>query len=84
MQTNAFRWFNHYLKGDDSPIDSRAPKFFEPEQLKVFKELPADQINTEIHETFVVAAAPPTVPADKAEWEAMRDKWTQSLRDKSF
>ena len=27
LQTHAFRWFNHYLKGDDSPIDMPRPKY---------------------------------------------------------
>jgi dienelactone hydrolase len=122
LQTHAFRWFNFHLKGDDSPIDSRAPKLFEPEQLKVFQVpskaptsgrgdahnnaappgtltngrgfdrqgfegqefgWPPDQINTEIHETFV-AAALPVVPADKGAWEKMRDVWLNALREKSF
>ena len=84
LQTSAFRWFNHYLKGDDSLIDTRAPKFFAPEQLKVFGKLPDDQINTKIHETFVAKAPPPEVPADKAAWEKMREGWLKALEEKSF
>ena len=30
LQTNEFRWFNHYLKNDDSLIDSRAPNTSSP------------------------------------------------------
>jgi hypothetical protein len=84
LQTAAFRWFNHHLKGDDSLIDTRAPKMFAPEQLKVFGKLPEDQINTRIHETFVAKASPPQVPADKAAWEKMRDGWLKSLKEKSI
>ncbi|HEY2415041.1 MAG TPA: prolyl oligopeptidase family serine peptidase [Pirellulaceae bacterium] len=84
LNTHEFRWFNHYLKHDDSPIDSRAPKYFEPEQLKVFDKLPDDQINTKIHETFVAKSAVPPVPADKAAWEALRNEWLKSLHQKSF
>lgn len=84
LQTNEFRWFNHYLKGDDSPIDTRAPKYFEPEQLKVFAKLPEDQINTKIHETFVAKAAPPTVPADNKDWEVTETIWQGDLLEKVF
>jgi dienelactone hydrolase len=84
LQTHAFRWFNHYLKGDDSLIDTRAPKFFEPEQLKVFDKLPADQKNTEIHETFVAKSPAPTVPPDLATWKSMKDVWLKALQEKTF
>jgi hypothetical protein len=84
LQTAAFRWFNHHLKGDDSLIDTRAPKFFAPEQLKVFDKLPDDEINTRIHETFVAKAPPPQVPADKAAWEKIRDGWMKAIAEKSF
>ena len=84
LQTNDFRWFNHYLKGDDSLIDTRAPKYFEPEQLKVFDKLPEDQINTKIHETFVAKAPPPQVPADNAAWQEMQTPWRNALLNKAF
>jgi hypothetical protein len=79
LQTNEFRWFNHFLKGDDGSIDSRAPKYFEPQQLKVFGALPEDQINTKIHETFVAKAATPKVPADNAAWQEMQTPLRMSL-----
>lgn len=53
LRIHAFVWFNRFLKNDSALIDKPAVKFFEPEQLKVFKELPADEINTKIHESFV-------------------------------
>jgi Prolyl oligopeptidase family len=84
LQTNEFRWFNHYLKNDDSPIDSRAPKFFEPEQLKVFAKLPEDQINTKIHETFTVKAPQPQVPRDNNAWQEMQTPWRKALLEKSL
>jgi hypothetical protein len=84
LQTHAFRWFNHHLQGDDSPIDSRAPKFFAIEQLKVFDTLPEAQINTKIHETFVAKAPQPEVPKDKATWEKMRAAWMTELKEKAF
>jgi dienelactone hydrolase len=84
LQIHAFRWFNHYLKGDDAPIEKAAFKYFEPEQLKVFDKLPDDQLNTEIQETFVAAATPPEIPADQAAWDVMRDGWLSALREKAF
>lgn len=84
LQVPAFHWFNRHFKGDESPIEMLATKLFEPEQLKVFKELPADQINTKIQETFVPQAPAPKVPADKAEWAKMRDGWMTALKEKTF
>jgi hypothetical protein len=84
LQLHAFRWFDKHLKGEEKPIDMAAVKFFEPEQLKVFKTLPTDEINTKIQETFVPAAEAAKVPADKAEWETQRRVWTQAFRQKSL
>ncbi len=84
LQTGAFRWLNKHLKNDTAPIEKAAVKFFEPEQLKVFAQLPSDQQNTEIHESFVPAAPPPQVPADAAAWQPMRDAWRAALLEKSF
>ncbi|MCK4293791.1 MAG: hypothetical protein KAY65_11380, partial [Planctomycetes bacterium] len=58
--------------------------FFEPEQLKVFDELPADQINTEAHESFVPKAPQPPVPQSADEWAKLRKAWMKALREKSF
>jgi hypothetical protein len=58
--------------------------FFEAEQLKVFDKLPADQINTEIHESFVAKAPEPSVPQSAEEWARQRDEWTKAIREKSF
>ncbi len=35
LRIHAFRWFNHFLKGDDSLIEMAATKFHTPEELKV-------------------------------------------------
>ena len=84
MRIHAFVWFNRFLKEDNPLIDKPAVAFFEPEQLKVFDELPADQINTEIHETFVAKAPQPSVPQSAKEWAKQRKTWMKSLREKSF
>ncbi len=84
LRIHAFRWMNQHLRKDDALIEEAAVKFFEPPDLKVFDALPDDQLNTEIHETFVAKAAEPAVPENAAQWAAKRDGWRESLIDKSF
>lgn len=84
LQVPVLRWFNRFLKGEDPLIHVAAEKFFEPEQLKVFPTLPADEIVTRIHESFVPTATAPKVPTDRAEWERMKAGWREQLRDKTF
>ena len=84
LRVHAFRWFNHFLKNDDELIDKTAVKFFEPEDLKVFDELPTDEKNTTIHESFVQLAEPTKVPDSKKQWESTRDDWMTSLKEKAF
>ncbi|NQT01689.1 MAG: prolyl oligopeptidase family serine peptidase [Planctomycetes bacterium] len=83
LRIHAFVWFNRFLKDDSSLIDTPAVPFFEPEQLKVFDELPADQINTQIHESFV-ARVSPSVPQSTRKWAKQRKVWMKTLRKKSF
>lgn len=83
LRIHAFRWFNHYLKGDDSLIEMAATKFHSPEELRVFKKLPADQKNAKIQESFV-ATAKPEIPQDSAEWHQMTEKWKNLLQKKTF
>jgi len=84
MRIHAFVWFNRFLKGENPLIDKPAVAFFEPEQLKVFDKLPEDQINTEIHESFVVKAPEPKVPQSAEEWAKQRKTWMKALSEKSF
>ena len=83
LRIHAFRWFNRFLKNDESLVTKTAEKFFEPQELKVFDELPKDQRNTSIQESFVPVASP-TVPKHTAEWERARDGWMAELREKTF
>lgn len=53
LRVHAFRWFNRWLKDDDTLIDKTATKFFQPAQLRVFADLPHDERNTSIDEDFV-------------------------------
>ncbi|MCA9216215.1 MAG: acetylxylan esterase [Planctomycetales bacterium] len=83
LRVHAFRWLNRHLKGDDSLITTVADKYFEPEQLRVFKELPSDQINTTIQESFVPVAElkePATAAAKKEQYS----EWRQQLMEKTF
>jgi cephalosporin-C deacetylase-like acetyl esterase len=84
LQLACFRWFNRHLAGHDPPIADAATKLFEPEPLKVFKELPSDSINAKVHEVFVPAAPPPAVPDSAEAWAKQRDGWMTALREKCF
>ena len=83
LQVPAFRWMCHYLKQDDTPIAAAAEKFFEPEQLKIWNDLPADERTSRIHETFVPAVENPP-PQDAEQWANMRDGWRRALDEKTF
>jgi dienelactone hydrolase len=84
LQVPVFRWFNKHLKREDPVIEMAALKFFRPEELRVFTTLPADAINTNIHETFVAAAPAPALPGSREEWVGQRDGWLAALREKCF
>jgi hypothetical protein len=83
LQIAAFHWFNRFLKKEDPQIEMAATKFFEPEELKVFKELPGDQRNTTIHDTFVPQAVLP-VPSDAHQWAGQREAMLKALKEKVF
>jgi hypothetical protein len=84
LQVPAMRWFNRHFMQKEDPVEIVAAKLFPPEQLRVFKELPADQINTKISDSFVPLAPSPSVPQTQAEWEAMRDGWMAKLKTLTF
>jgi dienelactone hydrolase len=84
LRIHAFVWFNRFLKGKNPLIDKPAVPFFQWTQLKVFDEMPADSINSQIHESFVPRASQPLVPRTTVEWAEQRDTWMKALREKSF
>jgi len=84
LQVPVLRWLDKHLRGAERPIESSAKKPFLPQELKVLAEVPADQINTTIHDRFVPRAAAPAVPGDPADWALMRDGWLAALREKTF
>ncbi len=79
IQVPVMRWFNRYLKGEDPLIERAAVKLLQPEELKVFAKLPADAINTNIHQTFVPLAKVST-EVSAGEHAKLLDE----LRSKSF
>ncbi|HEX2749538.1 MAG TPA: sialidase family protein, partial [Verrucomicrobiales bacterium] len=81
LNAGAFHWFERFLKGADpmAVIKEPAVAMFKPEELRVFTELPKDEINTHIDETFVPGFTPPPVPQTKEEWTKMKGGWMKSL-----
>jgi hypothetical protein len=86
LNTGVFHWFERHLKGADpmATTDGAAKKVLDPKQLRVFTELPKDQINTQIDQSFVPLAKPASVATDAAQWQPMRDAWKTELQDKVF
>ncbi|OAI51764.1 hypothetical protein AYO47_06805, partial [Planctomyces sp. SCGC AG-212-M04] len=84
LHIHAFVWMNRFLKGEEGPIEDLAVKFFEPEQLRVFDELPKDEINTRVDELFVPKAPTPVVPASKEEWTSLVTRLKDGLDEKVF
>lgn len=73
LQLGVMRWFNRYLKGEETPVETAAKRFFSPEQLKVFETPPTNAINTNIAETFVPMAKPEKKSAGELR-SALREK----------
>ena len=84
LQVHALRWLNAHLKNDKNPIPNAATKLFEVEELKVFKELPADQRNTTVHEWFVEESKPQLPPVDGQARKAWKEAHYEALRHTAF
>ena len=84
LRVHAFHWFNRFLKEEDPLIERTAVKLFEPVELKVFDQLPKDEINTQIQESFTSVAPPATVPENIETWRRQRSEWREWLEQKSF
>lgn len=84
LQVSAFRWFNRHLKGDESLIRDAAEPVVESHELRVFSDLPGDQINTSIQERFVPAAPNARVPADGRVWAKERAQTMKALQTRVF
>ncbi|HHY85644.1 MAG TPA: acetylxylan esterase [Verrucomicrobia bacterium] len=75
LQLAVMRWFNQHLKGTNALIVGRAERLFDPEQLRVFSELPREARNTNVADWFV-----PRAPARMRSEEELRS----ALRDTAF
>lgn len=84
VQVPVFRWFNIHLKGEDPIIDTSATNELSPLDLKVFKEIPADQVNTTVQTFFGQTAATPPPPNSPQEWKQMQETWRRGLKEKVF
>ncbi len=84
LRCHAFRWFNEHLKNKNDLITEAAPEPISPSELKVFKEIPEDQINTRIEEVFVSTALRPRPPADADAWKRQRDILLTRLKELTF
>jgi dienelactone hydrolase len=84
LHIHAFRWFNRFLRDDDSLIETTATPLFEKAQLRVFDALPADERVTTIHESFVPEASPDSLPASDDAVAELSGQWMSSLREHCF
>ena len=84
LRIHAFRWFNRFLRDDDTLIDVTATKFFEPEELQVFDDLPADERVTNIHESFVPAVSRDDLPSTRDEFSRLSETWMSQLTERTF
>jgi len=84
LRVHAFHWFNRFLKGENPLIELTATPFFEPAQLRVFSDLPSDEINTSVHEVFTRLAPAPPLPDTRLRWARQRQQWMDALVDQSF
>jgi hypothetical protein len=81
----SFAFFNKWFKNDTSSIEE-PDRSLPVEALKVLKpgEVPPDNRNDVIQETFVAKAETPKVPQSGEEWETLRSRWMDELKTKVF
>ncbi|MBI1246423.1 prolyl oligopeptidase family serine peptidase [bacterium] len=84
LRVPAFYWLQMHLQGDTPLIDMPATALFKVEELKVFDEIPKDEIVTSIEESFVPLAKPAAVPESEAQWRQMASHWKKQLSEKSL
>jgi hypothetical protein len=86
LNTGEFHWMSRFLQAADamSTLDSPAVHSIPMEKLRVFNELPKDERNTKLDESFVPMAAAAKVPGSEDEWVKQRDGWLHAIRTKSL
>jgi len=86
LRVAAFKWLNKYVKNDTkTPVKDADFKPIPARELRVFpedKDIPADQINTKIDETFVPTAKR-NVP-EKKHFAAWKEALLKKLQEKSL
>jgi hypothetical protein len=84
LRLMAYRWINHFLKKDDSPVTEPDLPKFEGQQLRAFPDqLPADELNTKIDELFVPMATN-TAPKTAEGLDPWRKEKLAELRRLAF
>lgn len=83
LRVPVFSWFNRFLKDEDPLIDQPAVPFVDDSELRVFDELPEDEIVTSIHDTFVPVGQV-EVPTSASDWRAQRGELLSRLRATAF
>lgn len=86
LNIGAFHWFERFLKKADpmQVIDEGAKKTLDQASLRVFTELPKDERNTKIDETFVPMAKAPAPATNEADWARQSGEWMKALRNEVF
>lgn len=82
LNTGEFHWMNRFLQGADRMAVTDEPMVakHEPVTLRVFSEIPKDEIVTVLGEHFGVNPEPPKVES----FAAQRDAWMAALKSESF
>src|SRR5690606_8661995 len=80
--------FERHFKGidiGDEIADTRAPKIFEPAELKVFGSLPEDERNSASDEEFTERVSETfTLPESAEDWQAEKALVLNRLKSRSF
>jgi dienelactone hydrolase len=84
LRLMAYRWINKHLKGNNEPVTEPPLAPEKGPDLRAFPgDLPADEINTKIDETFVPLANV-RLPRNTEEFDDWRSKTIDRLRQVSF
>lgn len=88
LRVPAFHWFERQFKGieiGDEIADTRAPKPFQPTELKVLAEIPANERNTFIDEYFTKRVLEnPVMPETATDWNAEKALLLSRLQSRTF
>lgn len=88
LRVPAFHWFERQFKGidiSDEIADTRAPKPFQPAELKVLAEIPANERNTFIDEYFTKRVPEKlNLPETPADWNAEKALLLSRLQSRTF